>query len=53
MAAVASVPSTSFVDNIDPNKSARNLSGATNTCTMYVRHSKPQAAFAANRNIRN
>ena len=47
MAAAASVPSTGFVDDIDPVKSASNVSGATNTSTMYVQQSKRQAAFAA------
>ena len=47
MAAAASVPSTGFVDDIDPDESASNVSGATNTSTMYVRQSRRQAAFAA------
>ena len=52
MAAAASVPSTGFVDDIDPDESASNVSGATNTSTMYVRHSRRQAAFAAKQKIR-
>ena len=52
MTAAASVPSTGFVDDIDPDESASNVSGATNTSTMYVRHSRRQAAFAAKQKIR-
>ena len=52
MAAAASVPSTGFVDDIDPDESASNVSGATNSSTMYVRHSRRQAAFAAKQKIR-
>ena len=52
MAAAASVPSTGFVDDIDPDESASNVSGATNTSTMYVRQSRRQAAFAAKQKIR-
>ena len=52
MAVAASVPSTGFVDDIDPDESASNVSGATNTSTMYVRQSRRQAAFAAKQKIR-
>ena len=52
MAAAASVPSTGFVDDIDPDENASNVCGATNTSTIYVRHSRRQAAFAAKEKIR-
>ena len=52
MASAASVPSKGFVDDIDPDESASNVSGATNTSTMYVRQSRRQAAFAAKQKIR-
>ena len=50
--AAASVPSTGFVDDIDPDESASNASGATKTSTMYVRLSRRKAAFAAKQIIR-
>ena len=52
MAAAASVPSTGFVDDIDPDESASNVCGTTNTSTMFVRHSRRQDAFAAKEKIR-
>ena len=51
--AAASIPVTEdIVDDVDPDESVSNVSGATNTSTMYVRQSRRQAAFAAKQKIR-